>query len=135
MLRTPHPTERRLASSSLFDGLRARDLRELAPYVESTTARAGQVLIHEDLPNHFTYIVVTGRLDVIVDGETVATVGPDEVVGERTLLGERRANATVTAAVDADVLVIDHRALLVSASEHPEIADRLRGLDAARTAA
>jgi CRP-like cAMP-binding protein len=135
MLRSPHPTERLLASVSLFDGLKARDLRQLAPYVESTTARAGQALIHEDLPNQFTYIVVTGRLDVLVDGERVAGVGPDEIVGERTLLGERRANATVTAAVDSEVLVLDHRALRVITAEHPEIADRLQGVVAARAAA
>jgi CRP-like cAMP-binding protein len=114
MLRSPHPTERRLASVPLLDGLRARDLRQLAPYVESATARAGQAL---------------------VDGERVASVGPDEIVGERTLLGERRANATVTAAVDSEVLVLDHRALLVTATEHPEIADRLQGVVATRAAA
>ena len=135
MLRTPNPTDRRLAALSLFDGLRARDRRHLAQHAEVLTVPAGQVLIHEDQPNRFTYFVLEGRLDVEVDGELVASVGRDELVGERTLLGTRLATATVRTATECELVVLDHRALRASAEDHPAIAERLRGVEAVRLAA
>ena len=133
MFRAVHPTENQLASLSLFQGIPSRERRRVIQHFEPATVPAGTIVIHQDRSNRHTYFVLSGRLDVAVDGQHVASVGPDEVVGERTLLGPTVANATVTAGVDTEVLAVDHRALLALAADHPALAERLRGIDAQRS--
>lgn len=135
MFRPADPTEKLLAALSIFEGLRPRERRRIVRHFIPVTVPAGTALIQQETGNHHTYFVVSGRLDVEVDGTHVASVGPDEVVGERTMFGPFLANATVTAAVDSEVLIVDHRALLVIAADHPAVGEWLRGVDAARRGA
>ncbi len=85
--------------------------------------------------NRFVYFVVEGALAVHADGERIATVGPDSLVGERTAYDRRAvANATVTAATPSTVLGIDHRAFLDIVGTHPSIDSLVRKLHESRAA-
>ncbi len=58
---------------------------------------AGATLVEQDSLGEELYLVLDGVLDVIVDGETVAEVGPGAVVGERAILAEGRRTSTLRA--------------------------------------
>jgi hypothetical protein len=69
---------------------------------------AGETLVRqggaeEDL---FLFLLLDGMLDVDVDGETVAQVGPGAILGERALLEGGVRTATLRAATRARVAVI-----------------------------
>ena len=115
------PIADRLSELTILGELRGRERRKFARHFEPIDASAGSVLITEDTLNHFTYFILEGEVDVYVDGEKVASLGPDSVVGERTLLGEVATNAQVVTATPVRALAVDHRVLRALADTHPSI--------------
>ena len=71
------------------------------------------------------YFVRTGRLEVVVQGETVATLGAGEPVGELGLFSEDRRSATVVAASDALLGMVTREDIENLIEEVPGIALRL----------
>jgi len=58
---------------------------------------AGEALLEQDEPGLSLYLILDGVLDVEVDGETVAQVGPGAIVGERASLEGGMRTATLRA--------------------------------------
>jgi len=58
---------------------------------------AGEVLCAEVADSPECYVISEGRASVVIDGMQVATVGADDVVGERGPLLDAPRTATVTA--------------------------------------
>jgi hypothetical protein len=66
----------------------------------------GEALVEQNEPGDTMFLVLDGLLDVEVDGETVARVGPGAVVGERALLEGGSRTSTLRAASRVRVVVI-----------------------------
>jgi CRP-like cAMP-binding protein len=135
MLFPTDPTVTRLEELSILAALSGRDRRKLARHFQFISVEPGRELIHEGALNHFTYFILNGTVDVRVCGATVATLGADSVVGERTMLGEISTNAAVTAISKVEALAIDHRVLRGVADDHPEIRHAIESVAARRTVA
>lgn len=58
--------------------------------------RVGDVLIQEGEKSGQLYYLASGTAEVRVDGRLVGEIGPGQLVGEATVLGETAAIATVT---------------------------------------
>ncbi len=76
--------------------------RDLSRVVMSTRPEMvkvaqGDRLITQGEPGSSIYLILDGMLQVDVDGEPVAELGPGAIVGERAVLETGRATATVTA--------------------------------------
>ena len=99
--RTRHP----LGSLPLLRDLPDHVVDRLASLMTAVRVPAGQVLIVEGAVNRQFVLVEQGRLRVSRHGELVAELGPGEFVGELSLLADRRATATVTAATDLHAYV------------------------------
>ena len=87
--------------------------------MQTTDVEAGTVLIREDSDNRNVYILVSGKVEVTMRGQTIATLdAPGTALGQvAVLLGEKPV-ATTTAVESSTVYVIDDfRAFLL---EHPE---------------
>jgi hypothetical protein len=67
--------------------------------------RAGQRLTTQDDPGDEIYLLLDGVLQVVVDGEPIADVGPGAVLGERAILESGRRTATLTAVTPVTVAV------------------------------
>ena len=81
------------------------------------------------------YVLAAGEATVAIDGQVVATVGPDDVVGERgPLLGLPRA-ATVTASSHLLTVAISRDALQQMVDLRPALAQAMRDHVARRYAA
>ena len=84
---------------------------------------AGSALMEQGTPGQELYLVLDGVLQVEVDGERLAEVGPGAVLGERAVLEGGHRTATVRALTDARVAVapadqIDREALSRLAAGH-----------------
>jgi CRP-like cAMP-binding protein len=90
---------------------------------EIASLPAGSLLFHQGEPGRSLYLVLDGVLEVEVDNERVAQVGPGAVVGERAILEQGMRTATLRAVTDcrlaeADVDAIDRAALIKLAMGH-----------------
>ena len=75
----------------------------------ATELKAGDVVFTKGEPADVMYAVVDGELEVEVNGHTVATIGPGQIVGEMALIDrhETPRTATVRALTDAKVVSVD----------------------------
>jgi hypothetical protein len=71
----------------------------------------GEALVEQDQPGTDLFLLLDGMLDVEVDGEIVAEVGPGAVLGERASVEGGLRTATLRAATPCRVVVIPGREL------------------------
>jgi CRP/FNR family transcriptional regulator, cyclic AMP receptor protein len=98
---------KRLQGIELFKHCTPADLEALAAITEDRTLPVGHVLCDQGRVGRECYIVVSGEADVIINGRSVAGIGPGETVGEMGLLDHLPRSATVTAKTPMQVYVIE----------------------------
>jgi hypothetical protein len=106
--------ERELSRLVMHDpkGLERRELKE------------GETLVQQDDPGIHLFLVLDGMLDVDVDGEVVAEVGPGAILGVRAALEGGMRTSTLRAATRCRVVVLPQSEL--EQSELAAIASRQR---------
>ncbi|MFM7534420.1 MAG: cyclic nucleotide-binding domain-containing protein [Acidimicrobiales bacterium] len=97
----------RLTSTALFAGLDRHGLEAVAETTTEMQFPAGTVLAREGSQGHEAFVVVSGSITVSISGDQVGTIGAGEVAGELALLLREPRQATLTAATDVDLLVIE----------------------------
>ncbi len=86
-----------LGRTPLFAGVEPESLAGIADRtVEVDTAPEGVILRQGEIGTGF-FIVVTGTVRVVRDGETIARLGPGEFFGELSVLDRLPRNAQVAA--------------------------------------
>jgi CRP-like cAMP-binding protein len=97
-----------LRGMPIFDELSGHELDMLAARLEPETFKAGEVVFREGDTGEKFYIIESGQLLISqkVNGMEVELTrrGPGEYVGEIALLQDRPRTATITAAVDTNLL-------------------------------
>jgi len=96
----------RLASAQLFAQCTPRELRAIASLCTPVTVRAGRVLTRQGSRGDQCFVVMQGHAVVERDGVIVGHVINDSIVGELALLSHGERTATVTAAIDMELLVM-----------------------------
>lgn len=125
----------RLRALPLFGELDHHDLSVVAGWVRELELAPGEALVEQGgLPRELV-VIERGTVDVVRDGETLATLGPGDVVGEMGLLRQRRAVATVRAREAVRAVAIPPERLDELAEQMPELTDRLRRMAADRARA
>ena len=71
----------------------------------------GETLVEQDEPGTNMFLILDGMLDVEVDGEIVAEVGPGAIVGERASIEGGMRTSTLRAATDVRAVAIPASAL------------------------
>ena len=127
-------TDDLLGQVPLFAGLSESDLREVAGLATRLDLAAGSELTHQGEMGGEFIIVLEGTVDVVIDGEVVATCGPRDFFGEIALLEGRARTATVIAKTLVAVDVIGRREFLTLLSDFPQIDAKLRGATQQRLA-
>lgn len=95
-----------LAGVPLFADLPPEQLSALARVGRQVEVRAGQLLFGQGEPGDTLYVVRSGRVEVVVDGDVVRSHGRGEAFGELALLSGGRRTATVRARRDTELLGI-----------------------------
>jgi len=100
-----------LGHVSLLAGAGEGTIAALARRLRPVSVRAGEILIRQGDPADRLYLVRSGRLRVLVDGEeglrTVRELGPGAAIGELALLTGAPRSATVQAVRDGELLELE----------------------------
>ena len=104
-----------------FGGHSDKALANLARLCDVVELEPGQVLTEEDGVGKELFLIVEGTADVEVHGQTAATAGPGQLIGEMAMLEGQRRTATVRARTPMTVVVVGQRGFRTF-SEEPTIA-------------
>lgn len=87
------PTES-LRQVPLFSSLDKKELQILAKIIREQAYEPGQVIVNAGAGGHGLYIIREGKVSIIQNGKTVATMGPGQFFGEISVLdgGPRTAD-------------------------------------------
>ncbi len=115
-----------LGSTELFQTLDESILDEIATQVEVIRIPGGDSLFKQGDAGDSLFIVIHGRLRVIVrrednQEETVAELGREEMVGEMALLTGENRSATVRALRDTTLIRLSNEGCYYIAERHPFI--------------
>jgi CRP/FNR family cyclic AMP-dependent transcriptional regulator len=118
----------RLQAVPLFADLDAYDLGQIARFVEEMHAGPGELLIEQGSMPYELFVIEEGTVDVVRDGEPIASLGAGDVVGEIALLAQHRRIASVVARTPVRALTLHVDALQEITAEMPEVGEELREL-------
>ena len=126
-----------LGATDLFADQEEVLLQEFAGRCGQTYLAPGEVLIREGDPAGSLYILVSGRLRVLVrqpDGAeaTVSEVGRNEVVGEMSIISDEPRSATVIAIRDSELLSFSRENFEHIVEKHPRAMLKIARLIAGR---
>ena len=111
-----------LGSMPLFEGVDAEDLGGIADRTVEVDYGAGGVIVREGEIGTGFFVVVSGAVRVVRDGETVSTLGPGDFFGELSVLDHRPRNAQVVAAEPTACLALASWDLETVITEQPRVA-------------
>jgi CRP-like cAMP-binding protein len=86
-----------LAQVELFQGLDARELKQIAGSMKEHRYEPGRAVVSEGEGGVGFFVIAQGSAKVTVAGAEVATLGPGSAFGEIALVADTRRTATVTA--------------------------------------
>ena len=120
----------RLGALPLFADLDDVQLDRLAAATSEFDAPAGQALIERGKPGAGIFVLEQGQA-IVEAPEGRRKIGPGDVFGERSLLGDDiERTARVRAETDVRCLAIARPEIERLLAEDPRLADKLRGLSA-----
>jgi CRP/FNR family cyclic AMP-dependent transcriptional regulator len=118
----------RLKAIDLFAAFPEEDLDRLAGVADEVSIEDGESLVRAGTPPDQLYVIEDGTVEVRRDDETVATLGPGEVIGEQGAVERGLRNATVVATSPVRAIFITNDQVRQLRRDHPELDDRLRSI-------
>ncbi|PKL77028.1 MAG: hypothetical protein CVV27_07275 [Candidatus Melainabacteria bacterium HGW-Melainabacteria-1] len=104
----------------------------LRSYLTDQNFHAGETILREGEEGDTMYLIASGRVKVIRQGEPVATLQTGEIFGEMALIPRQPRSADVVAAEDCTVLKLTKLAFETVLQAYPVIRERIRQLAGAR---
>lgn len=114
-----------MAEVPLFAACSKRDLQIIARHMQVLAIPAGTVVMREGDHGDAFFVVLDGRATVDAAGRRVGGLGPGDHMGELALLDPAPRNATVTAATDMTVGVVDARTFAAIVRDVPALTTKL----------
>ena len=90
----------------LFAGMDKKELELLGKLIKEQSYRAGATIVKSGAGGHGLYIIKEGRVTVVRDGQSVATLGPGQFFGEISVLDGGPRTADVRADTDTVCLTL-----------------------------
>ena len=116
----------RIAAHAVMTGIPDEELDAVAGAASEREFAAGETLMSEGDFGHCLFLVEDGSAEVSVDGTSVGTVGPGEVIGEVAVLASGRRTASVVATTPIRAISFFKRDVWALERTAPEAARRLR---------
>ena len=120
-----------LASVPVFEPLAPTTLEKLAARLRPLAVAAGTAVVTQGERGETFYLIESGEVDVMHDGELVATLGTGQYFGEIALLHDVRRVATCVARSDAALYELERRVFVAAVSgnerSHATIEDVIAG--------
>jgi HEAT repeat protein len=106
---------------ALFEDLAPADLKQIAGLATERFYPSGARLVRQGDPGDELYIIINGKVQVVMDGNAVATRSTGDSVGEMAILTLEPRSATLIADGDVRVLCVEQRQFEVMLRDRPEI--------------
>ena len=114
-----------LRTIPLFSKIEPSRLKLLAFTAQRLTFAPGDLLCRQGDEGDAAYIIITGDADVLVESETgvvkVATLGPNDLLGENAILCDVPRTATVKAVTKVETLMISKELFFQLINQFPSI--------------
>ena len=94
--------------------------------------KRGAVIFKEGEPANVMYVVLSGVVDLQLNGITVNQVSEDQIFGEMALIDDNPRSATAIALVDCTVAAIDQKRFEYIIQQTPNFASQVMGVMADR---
>ena len=116
-----------LQKVSIFAGLPAEELADLAARMRPRSADAGTVIVSQEELGDALYVIAAGKFKVVLYGETgreiiLSMLRVGEFFGEMSLLDRQPRSANVVAVEDGELLALDRDAFQTHLVGHPSTA-------------
>jgi CRP/FNR family transcriptional regulator, cyclic AMP receptor protein len=114
-----------LSKVPLFSNCSPAEVAAIAAVAQEHSYSAGQIIVTQGTPGQAFYMVLSGRVEIVRDTNSLGTFGPGDFFGDMALLDQAPRSATIRAVEDTTCLMLsswDFRALL---EQHPTIAIKL----------
>lgn len=111
-----------LRQVSLFRACSDKELANIASICDVVHSKEGEVLCQEGKVGGEFFVIADGKAEVTLKKKHLATVGAGSFFGEMSLLDHGPRAATVTAASDMTLLVLDPRQFDSLLKETPSVA-------------
>lgn len=111
-----------LRSVPLFAELTGEEVAGIVPITHEVHFQQGDSLIAQGEEGHCLYVVVSGTVEVTIDGEPVSNLGPRDTLGELAVLSEQPRSANCRALSEVVALRLDKSDFWELMGERPEIA-------------
>ena len=123
-----------LHSIPIFKPLPAPALDQLASSLVAVTATAGTEVIRMGDHGDRFYILTSGEVEVVSDGQDASTLGPGDYFGEIALLRDVPRTATVRAKTDLQLYALERDEFLSAVTGHAASAEAADAVVASRLA-
>ncbi|NPA40563.1 MAG: cyclic nucleotide-binding domain-containing protein [Thermodesulfobacteria bacterium] len=122
-----------LKNNLIFKGLSQKELNKAIEFLHKRSYRKGENIVSFGEPGFALYIIVSGKVDVLVPGNSsekdsfvkVDTLERGEFFGEMALVTESFRTATIKCVEDTEVYVLTRSALENLIECQPEIASKV----------
>lgn len=94
------------ANIELFENLNFKKARELLLVSEVNQYNAADVIFRKDDRGDKFYVVISGEVDIVLDGKTITTYGVGGYFGEKSIFLDENRTATATAKTHVKLLSI-----------------------------
>jgi len=111
-----------LKSVDLFSQIPGEELAQIAEVVREVNFAKGEVIISQGDIGDRLYLIIDGKVKVMVDGRQVAELGERECFGEMSILDAEPRSASVIAESDVVLLELSQEDFYQMINERPEIA-------------
>lgn len=114
-----------LSRVPIFSNCTPEEISAIAAVAQESGFQTGQIIVTQGTPGQAFYLVLTGRVEIIRDGQSLGAFGPGDFFGEMSLLDHAPRSATIKALENSTCLMLsswDFKALL---EKHPSIAIKL----------
>ena len=111
----------------LFAGLSHRDRERIARWADAIDVPPNKHLLDEGRLPHEFFVVLEGEVEVVHDGQRLATLGPGDFFGEIALIERGRRTASVITTTPTTLAVMSPASFQAMRREMPRVAERIDG--------
>lgn len=128
----------RLRGVSLFDGLKASDLKRLSEFLREVTFRQHHYIFHEGTDGHTLYVILDGHVKIEHSDprsgrrNTLAILSPGDCFGEIAIVSDINRTAAARAVTPCVLLIIEENDFLDLITTYPLVAKNMMKAMAAK---
>jgi len=114
-----------LARVPIFANCTPSEIEAIVAVAQESGFQAGQIIVTQGTPGQAFYLILSGRVEIIRDGQSLGAFGPGDFFGEMSLLDQAPRSATIKALEPTLCMMLsswDFKSLL---EQHPSIAVKL----------